>query len=200
MKKFLLAFVMLLGIAGATPVHAENVIVNKNTALDCSNIDIRGKSSSEIYTIQQACDSITNVVEKKTITPTEVKEWASLAKDFGTAIGASAKEVGMAVNEFMVTPAGILLTLYLFWSKIGGVILGIPLLIALWFLYFKVISYYRNQPVEYGTKPMFWGLWTKTYVTKYNTNREHGEVLSAMCLLGLVCIGFSALIIGTLII
>ena len=59
------------------------------------------------------------------ITRDDVSEWAKISQEFAKALGIAAKEVGSSVNEFLATPAGILLAATLVWMVLGKSILGI---------------------------------------------------------------------------
>lgn len=59
------------------------------------------------------------------ITRDDVSEWAKISQEFAKALGIAAKEVGSSVNEFLATPAGILLAATLIWMVLGKSILGI---------------------------------------------------------------------------
>lgn len=171
-----------------------------NNSVDCNAIPVKDLSQTDFSNIQQACAALNKQPEGKSfeMTPDDVKEWGSLAKEFGSAIGSTAKELGVAVNDFLRTPAGVLITVYLFWSKLGGIIIGIPFVIAIWFAFFKVWNTFRRTPKTFEHRPVLFGLYNKKYITEY-TYREPEEIWWSGALGALVTAGISAIIICTII-
>ena len=157
----------------------------------------------QIQKIKAACGAVNggNTVVKAadTITPDKVAAWGSIAKEFGSAIGSMAKELGVQVNDFLRTPAGVLITLYLFWSKLGGVVIGIPFVLAVWALYFKLWDRFRRTPVEFENRPIIFGIFNRQLVTRYDYNYEHDSVAVYATLVGAVMIIITAFIIGCVI-
>ena len=186
------------GAAAGTVVQQLVKIGNSN--VDCNAIPVQDLSTQDFQSIRDACAALNKQPEGKSfeMTPDDVKEWGSLAKEFGSAIGATAKELGIAVNDFLSTPAGILITVYLFWSKLGGIIIGVPFVITIWFAFFKVWNTFRRTPKTFEHRPVLFGLYNKKYITEY-TYREPDEIWWSGALGGLVTAGISAIIICTII-
>lgn len=161
------------GAAGAAVgAAAANMVAGPNgTQFNCNALDVSKMSDRDIINIRKACDAATaSAPKEETLSPDSVREWAGLAKEFGSAIGQTAKELGVAVNDFLRTPAGILLTIYLFWSKLGGIIIGIPFVILVWSAFFKIWDRYRRTPVKFESRPVLFGLFNKQVVTEYEYN------------------------------
>jgi hypothetical protein len=55
----------------------------------------------------------------------QVERFARLGKDIGAGLGAAAKELGIAVNEFATTPTGKLTTALIVWHIMGGTIVHV---------------------------------------------------------------------------
>ena len=188
------------GGAAVGTVVQQLVKVGGNS-VDCNAIPVKDLSQTDFQNIQSACAALNKEPAKSgafEMTPDDVKEWGSLAKEFGSAIGATAKELGVAVNDFLRTPAGILITVYLFWSKLGGIIIGIPFVMCIWFAFFKVWNTFRRTPTAFEYKPVLFGLFNKKYITSYNY-RDADEVWWSGALGGLATIGISAIVICTII-
>ena len=190
--------------AGAAVGSVASQMIDINgQKLDCNALDIRSMSSDDISKIKSACDTLVKSPTTSSIvpsvTPEAVREWGSLAKEFGSAIGATAKELGIAVNEFLNSPAGILLTLYLFWSKLGGVMIGVPFLITVWYAYFKLNDRYRRTPSKMEVRPSLFGLRNKEVVTEYTYNTEKDTVFWAQALSGVAVIVGSVFVIAIII-
>lgn len=162
-------------VAAATGVVAS-AVVDRVTApngqtINCQAIDIRGKNSDQIANIRAACSAMeaTAPVEEPGLTPESVREWGGLTKEFGKAITETTKELGVQVNDFLTTPAGVLITVYLFWEKLGGILIGIPMLLFVWGFAIYFIRSLRRTAVEFEVKPILFGLINRKYATKYST-------------------------------
>lgn len=220
MRKFALITILAAAMSVATPALADDVqtaaaaaggaavgtvaakMVNiGGNSVNCDAIPVKDLSTQDFQNIQNACATLNKAApesDKPMLTPDDVKEWGSLAKEFGSAIGQTAKELGIAVNDFLRTPAGILITIYLFWSKLGGIIIGVPFVLCIWFAFFKVWNTFRRTPTAYEYKPVLFGLFNKKYITSYEY-RDADETWWSGALGGLVTIGISAIVICTII-
>lgn len=180
-------FVFFASVLIASPALSADEII------DCKNLDISKLSTEQVRNIQTICSP----EKMNNITPDDVKEWASLGKEFSVAITETAKGLGVAANEFLTTPLGMMIAFYFLWDKIGGILIGIPLLIATWILYGIICRKLTIQSVEYGTFPVLWGLFHMKKVT--NIEYQHGD--SAWIWVGLAIPAFlvSTLILGSLI-
>jgi len=189
--------IMAIAVAFSTPAMAQNPEpVIDQYSINCKNIDISKYTPEQLRKVQEVCAPAQAKAEE--ITPDDVREWASLGKEFGAAVTETAKGLGVAVNEFVTTPVGIMIAFYFLWSKIGGIIIGIPLLIALWWLYFKIVGVYRYKDAVYENAPILFGLTTRKKIIKENISSPD-DITTLMGLLALPTIFFSILIIGTLI-
>lgn len=154
MKKLLFA----MGLALAS---IPNMAVAQDATLDCATI-LRAENSPTMKLLKDQCTT-----EEK-ITPETVREWGSLGKEFSTAVVETARELGIAANEFLYTPVGILIALYFMWDMIGGIIIGIPLFIFIWWSYFFISRKIVGAKVhkEYEHVPQLFGLFTLKKITK----------------------------------
>lgn len=182
------------GAVATTLIQGPN-----GSQLDCNALDISNMSDTDIINVRRACDSVKKAAPvSDSVKPDDVREWAGLAKEFGSAVGQTAKELGIAVNDFLMTPAGILITIYLFWSKLGGIIIGVPFVITVWYAFFKIWNTFRRTPTEFEHKPVLFGLFNKKYITSYSY-RSGEEIFWSGALGGLITIAISAMIICTII-
>jgi hypothetical protein len=69
------------------------------------------------------------------------KKWAGVGKELAVGIVATAKELGVAANEFAATPLGKLTTVMLVWNYMGKDILGIIMSLTLLFIGLPLIWY-----------------------------------------------------------
>ena len=194
MRKLLIALAMVFSV----PAMAQTAepIIDQNS-INCKSLDISKYTPEQLAKVQQVCAPTTQAIAEE-ITPDDVREWASLGKEFGVAVTETAKGLGVAVNDFVTTPVGIMIAFYFLWGKIGGIIVGIPLLIALWMLYFKIVNVYRYRDAEYENVPVLFGLTTRRKLVKENVTKPD-DLVNAMCLIAIPAIFFSALILNVLI-
>lgn len=185
-------------VAGAVVDHV--ITTQTGQKIDCKNIDITNLSQTDVQNIQNACAALAPKQDTvaASVTPEKVEQWASLAKEFGSAMGATAHELGVQVNDFLRTPAGVLLTLYLFWHKLGGVLVGIPFVIAVWMAYYKIWDRMRRTPIETETRPVLFGLFNKNVITKYKYEQDSDTTAFAV-VGGLVVTVITAIILAVFI-
>lgn len=178
--------------APATPTTGQ---IDPKT-IDCQNIDIAKYNSTQIESIRSLCNQAQ--VQAEQITPQDVREWASLGKEFSVAVTETARGLGVTVNEFLVTPAGILIAMYFMWDIIGGIIIGIPLLFGIWWLYFKVVNIYVYKESEYAYVPVLFGLFNRKKIVKHNIDKPTDALLT-MILVAIPAVILTMMDIGILI-
>jgi hypothetical protein len=139
-------------------------------SIDCQKLDLTSMTPQQIETAKQFCQQAAPIAAaaaaSKNITPDKVREWASIGKDFSTAIVETAKGLGQTANEFLFTPVGIMIAFYFMWGKIGGIIVGVPLMFASWWLYSVICRRITTTQIEYTQAPVLWGLFTVRKVAK----------------------------------
>ena len=67
------------------------------------------------------------------VTPEKITSWATVATGLASAVGSAAKEIGISVNEFIKTPAGIIILVGILFKAFGSDIAKIGVLIFLTF-------------------------------------------------------------------
>lgn len=201
MKKFVIAVAAMF--AAVSPAVAQSqpaeVVQSAPTEtrgnIDCNKIDITKYTAEELGRVQLLCNT-TAAAEQ--VTPEDVREWASLGKEFSEAVIETARGLGVTANEFLTTPVGLLLALYFMWDIIGGILVGVPVLIGIWWLYFKVISVHVYKDAEYTYVPVLFGLFTRKKVVKHKISNPSDTSL-AMVLIAIPAVILSMLDIGILI-
>jgi len=109
------------------------------------------------------------------ITRQDVSEWAQISQEFAKALGIAAKEVGISVNEFLASPAGILTAIVLIWISIGKSVVAVlvgALFTAAIVKLNRRIWFKEVQTVEKT------GMFSRKYqkeIVRYNTWREMEE-------------------------
>lgn len=79
--------------------------------------------------------------------PSTATQWATdmatVAESFARAIGIAARELGVAVNDFLKTPAGVLTAVVILWKVIGSdlltVLTCVPIMAIFTIAYFKIL-------------------------------------------------------------
>ncbi len=190
----------------ASPAMAQNIPVTSpapveaRSNIDCNKIDITKYTPDELGRVQSLCNTTAAAAAAaaEQVTPEDVREWASLGKEFSEAVIETAKGLGVTANEFLTTPVGLLLALYFMWDIIGGILIGIPLLVAIWWLYFKIVSIHVYKEAEYTYVPVFFGLFTRKKIIKHNISKPY-DAMTTMVVTALPAIFLSMLDIGILI-
>lgn len=79
---------------------------------------------------EQAKLNETTIVTK-TVDVEKVNQYAEVAKAVAQAIGVAAKELGVAVNEFIKTPAGIFTAAIIAWKFVGAILMNYVFFVAI---------------------------------------------------------------------
>ena len=187
MKKLFIAALLATASITAAPVAAVEI--------NCNSVNLAEMSDEKIAAVRTACTTPAKAAADA-VTPEKVKEWGSLGKEFSDAMLETARGLGMAVNEFLMTPAGFLVALYFMWDVIGGILVGIPLLIALWLMYFVICRKMTIRSETYENVPILWGAFTRQKVVTRELDKETGGIYGVMAA---VCTVLSMLVLGTVI-
>ena len=178
MKYILFALAMLVGFSAI----AQNTTVNP-----CNNIPevTKDMSSTQVATLLETCRTPSGV-ELPTVSVEQASQWGTVAKEFAGAIGIAAKELGVAVNDFIDSPAGYLMAAIKVFKFAGGVIVAIPFtLVSSVFLYW-VLSRIRIKSIEYEYKQVLWGLFEYRRKLRVDTRDQLPEHLQFYSLAAIV--------------
>ena len=127
---------------------------------------------------------------------------ARFGQIIGSGIGAAARELGIAVDEFSQTTPGRVAMLILVWKYMGdailGVMVGIPVLVLGMWVGWKMVhrGRQRNYTREYVYVPVLWGLFNRRKLAKevYNRNSESSESDDWMQTIGYFCMIMSVVV------
>ena len=127
---------------------------------------------------------------------------ARFGQIIGSGIGAAARELGIAVNEFSQTTPGRVAMLILVWKYMGdailGVMVGIPVLVLGMWVGWKMVhrGRQRNYTREYVYVPVLWGLFNRRKLAKevYNRNSESSVSDDWMQAIGYFCMIMSVVV------
>lgn len=187
-------------------------------AVDC-NISAPGLSASQLEQIEKACEAtapltatqetavqVEQTAAKVDAVVEKTNEWGPMAKDFAQAIGIAAKELGIAANDFLDSPAGFLTAVLIVWkvagAEIAGMLICTALIIFVCWLAKKNSASILVKEVSYESVPVLWGLYTyrRPARIQYEENKEWGEgrafalvanwIIAAFCVTALVAVGF----------
>lgn len=136
--------------------------------VDTSNLTEEQRADLQIRALQLAKEKAKKEqTEKETPIPVvvrqEAEKWADLGKNIGVALVSSAKEIGMAANDFAVTPLGRITSAIVVWKLMGKdfvhMVIGVSILVAgFWFAFYMFNRFTRSR-VEYEYVSRLWGLW-----------------------------------------
>lgn len=126
----------------------------------------------------------------------KVAEYAQVGEQYGKAIAATAKELGIAANDFLNTPAGLLTAGLIVWKIAGDDLLGVvggllwfSTMIPLWVVVFWTMLFrkktrgYREQFNEDGKV-----ISTVLEPIDWSTEKHGGTAIVLFIILALICI------------
>ena len=122
--------------------------------------------------------------------------WVGIGAQIGSGLASTAKELGIAANEFVKTPVGKWTAAILIWKLIGNamvhILFGVFILMVVlpsWFVFWrKRIGGYTRTPTD---KTWAWGLF-RCYYTEINTRGIDSE-WTAVMIIGAVIISVAGL-------
>ena len=161
--------IRIIALALALGFSATAFAETTTTPNPCENIaeTTRDMDTTQVYNLLASCrpEKAASVVAKLS-DPVAANQWADAAKGFGQALGTAAKELGIAANDFLNSPAGYLLAGILIFNYAGGAVIGLPFTIFSMFFWWYITRRSMLQSKEYVTVPMFWGMFTMRRVVK----------------------------------
>lgn len=93
--------------------------------------ELQAQADALMRSCQEALDA--KAPESTGILPSKetLTAFGGVAKDVAFAIGIAARELGMATNEFLATPAGILVALLIIWKVFGVQMIGLAMIVVI---------------------------------------------------------------------
>lgn len=121
MKKILLIMTMFMVLT--TSAFAE---ISATTIGNAGWDKLSDAQKSEV--LQVVANKVVETDKNKISTndlnnPAKLNEWVDLGKNIGLAFNGAAKELGIAVNDFVNTPVGMITMILIIWHFMGGMIL-----------------------------------------------------------------------------
>lgn len=179
--------ILFVGLLSLSAVASAEVPVNSkytpNPCLDIAN-STKGKSTTEVTTILESCRSSSSANLLPEVTAEEANSWADASKSFASAIAVAAKELGIAVNDFLDSPAGWILAGLLIFNYAGetivGVVIGTPVMFLAFFVWYKISMTVMREDVKYEFVPYLWGAFKIKRMVSYNTSWDEKAIFTSI--------------------
>lgn len=176
MKKILVAFfAMALGYSTAS--YAED---------PCNLPQQTGVPESVLQEMVRKCREVLPGVKmaEATAPSTVIGDVSEFATLFVKSLAPAAKEIGISVNEFMVTPAGMLTISILLWKFFAAQLLGIIFLLVVGWILYKFLRQVWTKEITIQEKG--WWIFKRTVqVRKYGG--DDNLVTLTMIMIGVYC-------------
>lgn len=162
-SRFSAALVAAFFVFFSTSTFSQNSIdVSQLTSEQKQELAIKAAEMKQTAPIQQTRQTIA-----------QVQEWANFGTAIGVGIVATAKELGVAANDFAKTDLGRTVVNLVIWKYFGRDIMGIVMALLCLFLicptgvYLIITGMNSRYDFTYERYPLFWGLVTiKRAVTR----------------------------------
>ena len=128
MKKFLIAAAMMLSLSVA------------NAAVD---IDTRGLTESQKAQLVQQAEQMKKATPLETAE--KVDKWVDVGERLGKMMGGAAREVGIAVNDFVKTPVGMMTAGLIVWNYMGSMLIHVVGGFTILFITFGLLTWYSGR-------------------------------------------------------
>lgn len=121
MRYVLMILALVTGLSFVGPAFADAPTNSTKVTVDLQDLGTNERSA--------VLDAVKNEQPKITnVTPDEVKKWSAIGKGIGDAFAATAKALNVGINDFIKTPAGVMvmwgLAVYLWGGTLWGVFAG----------------------------------------------------------------------------
>lgn len=160
--------VMMLSLLSLNAFAAYETCEIGNSGLPAAVVQ-KLKSDCEALRLEQiqkeaadkAAGKAAKIIEASTplITPEKLSSWTTVAEGFSKAIGAAATQVGVSVNEFIKTPAGMITVAVIVWKAFGGDITKLMTLVFLTLSVYYINRHVWTDRVEYLSKKFYGYEW-----------------------------------------
>lgn len=144
-------------------------------------VNTNGLSSDQIAQLNQQAQSMKNdptVVSSKV--RQEAEAWSELGANMGKAMVGAAREVGVAANEFAVTPLGTVVVGITAYKIVGrdllGVIIGTLIIVFGYSIAFWMFLTRRWSNIQYEYKPILWGAFERRKIAKISSDEDTTQV------------------------
>lgn len=143
MKKILFALAMMISVS-AFAATAGTIDYRQIDAAGFDKLtDVQKLAVIKSVAEQAAVATSAPVVSEKTID--QIDRWTTVGANLGKGLAATAKELGVAVNDFANTPIGKIATFLIIWHIMGTAVVHIFGAIAIWIFGVVAIRYITNR-------------------------------------------------------
>lgn len=200
MKKILTAIVLMASVNSAyascakiDQIQGLTNEVRQEMKVQCETkkLELAKKANTVVAGATDIASQITN--------PEALTEWGQVATEFAKALGLAARELGIATNDFLQTPAGMLTASLIIWHVAGesllGVFIGVPLLI---FWLWTCLRLWRKAMIKethYTTMKTWYGA-EKRVVDKIEYSDDSEDRTALLGVVGACAFIGSAAILG----
>lgn len=108
-----------------------------------NNIDTNGLTEAQKAQLVQQAEQMKNATPLDTAN--KVDQWVNIGEKIGKMLGGAAKEVGIAVNEFVQTPVGKMTAVLIVWNYMGSMIVHVLSGWALLIITFSLLLWYSKR-------------------------------------------------------
>jgi hypothetical protein len=137
-KLFAIALIAFAFAAGATGLTSQSV---QDAGFE--NLTESQKASVLKTITDTQSDGLSDAA--KASTPAKVNEWIDTGTKIGQMFGGAAKEVGVAVNEFVQTPVGKWTMAIIIWKYMGGAIIHLMAGAIIFVTGFSILYYLSRK-------------------------------------------------------
>lgn len=131
MKNLLIAIALMFSVGA-------NAAVEVNTA---------GLTDSQKAELVKQAEAMKNTVKAdgKLASAEAVDKWVNVGERLGKMMGGAAKEVGLAVNDFVKTPVGQMTAFLVVWNYMGSMIVHVAGGLLIFFTTFGLLTWYSYR-------------------------------------------------------
>lgn len=182
--------ILFVGLLSLSTIASAGITVDSakasNTPNPCLDIatSTKGKSTAEIATILESCRSAPSANLLPEVTAEEANNWADASKSFASAIAVAAKELGIAVNDFLDSPAGWILAGLLIFNYAGetivGILIGAPFMFLAFFVWYKITISVMRDDIKYEYIPYLWGAFKIKRLVSYTTHWGENAIFTSV--------------------
>ena len=168
---------------------------NQKLILACETAKLAAiESESASVAVVMAKDAGSVVAES--LSAENVSKWGGVVRDITRELVAAAAGLGIAVNDFLTSPAGVLIALVIVVNVIGAelfsFLIGVPLFIFFCYMYKYALDKIFIKEIVYSPKSGWFGRQEKTHI-KHTDQEQRNEgilKLSVFTIIILLIIAF----------
>lgn len=198
MKKILSVLAMAFACLATPSFAATNINVSEIETIDVRKLTPEQKAQLMSQTVDMQKQAVETQIAQKPVNVsqtvrTEATAWGELGTNMGKAAVATAKEVGMAANEFVNTPLGKITMGIVIFKVMGAEVMSFVTggFILVFFLSFAAYFILRkdHKSAKYENVPVLFGLFTRRVVIETGPEDEGMVTFNRVCALIMLCLG-----------